>query len=182
MLPDTVFAIVFSGLLCGLVLWAMVTDWRYMAISNRCVLAVTAFGLLKLAVQLAMGATWAVLGVQLLIAFVVFALGFALFWFGAMGGGDVKLLAALGLWLSLGQWPLFFVVMAVVGGLLGGLALLLTRYPQFIPASYVPPSWLGCLKAGQPVVAYGLAIGAGVLAVTLPVTLPVTLAQLLKWL
>ena len=52
------------------------------------------------------------LGVVLLV---VFAAAFAL---GMMGGGDVKLIAALGLWLSLEQLVGLLVWMAIGGGVL----------------------------------------------------------------
>jgi prepilin peptidase CpaA len=161
----------FWVILCGLMVWAMVTDWRRMEISNHCVAAVVGVGVLKLIVHLCMGGGLAVLGAQFLIALILFVAGFGLFWLGVMGGGDVKLLAALGLWLNLGQLPLFLIVMAGVGGVLGALALFLKRHAIRIPAIYAPPSWLGCLKAGQSVVAYGLAIGLGVLVVALPIIL-----------
>jgi prepilin peptidase CpaA len=164
----TMFFLLCDVGLLVLVAWAMATDWQRIEITNHCVLLVLGLGVLKLLFAAIIKGSLAVLGVQLIIAFGIFALGFALFWFGAMGGGDVKLLAALGLWLSLGQLPLFLIIMSVVGGLLGGFALLVKRHPQLIPAHYAPPSWLGCLKAGQPVVAYGLAIGCGVWAVFLP--------------
>lgn len=150
--------ILFDIILSGLLVWAAATDWQRMEISNRCVLAVSALGLIKLVVALFMGASVSLLGFQLLAALIVFGLGFALFWWGLMGGGDVKLLAALGLYIPFSQLPLFLIVMAVIGGILGCVALILGRKPQWIAPRFKPPSWLGCLKAGQSVVAYGLAI------------------------
>lgn len=58
---------------------------------------------------------------------VLFGLSLALWWFRLLGGGDVKLLGAAGLWLG---WPsagTFLVVMSLAGGLLAGLLLLLRR-------------------------------------------------------
>lgn len=50
-----------------------------------------------------------------LALFVLFAIAFAL---RAMGGGDVKLIAALALWLTPAQVPVMLFVMAIAGGLL----------------------------------------------------------------
>jgi prepilin peptidase CpaA len=150
--------IVFDLILSGLLLWAATTDWQRMEITNRCVLAVGLLALVKLLFTLFIGATFSLVGVQLLVALMAFGLGFALFWWGLMGGGDVKLLTALGLYLPFEQLPLFLIIMSIGGGFLGLMALILRRKPQFIPQSFKPPSWLGCLKEGQAVVAYGLAI------------------------
>lgn len=68
------------------------------------------------------------IGIQLAIAAATFAVVAVLFAMGAMGGGDVKLLTALALWIK----PLWFlklvVIMALVGGVLtlifGGLHLM----------------------------------------------------------
>lgn len=63
-------------------------------------------------------ALWPDVAIQLGVAAATFAVLAALFAFGAMGGGDVKLLTALALWIS----PRFFVdlllIMALAGGLL----------------------------------------------------------------
>lgn len=61
---------------------------------------------------------WPDLALQLLVAVIAFAGLTGLFVLRAMGGGDVKLLTALALWLP---WALFLkllVVMALVGGVL----------------------------------------------------------------
>lgn len=47
-----------------------------------------------------------------------FALGFILFGLGALGGGDVKLLAAVGAWMGPGQIFLVFLAAAVIGMLI----------------------------------------------------------------
>lgn len=48
----------------------------------------------------------------------LFVVGVLMFSRGLLGGGDVKLIAALGLWTGLGHLPRFLVVMAVAGGVL----------------------------------------------------------------
>ncbi|MDD3797862.1 MAG: prepilin peptidase [Novosphingobium sp.] len=61
---------------------------------------------------------WPDIGIQLGMAAGVFLVLAALFAFGAMGGGDVKLLSALALWLEPGMFLRMLVVMAIVGGIL----------------------------------------------------------------
>ena len=63
---------------------------------------------------------------QLGFAFAVFSVGAGLFWLGWLGGGDVKLLAALMLWIDVADAARFFVFVAVIGGILA-LAVLLLR-------------------------------------------------------
>lgn len=62
-------------------------------------------------------AWWPDIALQLGVAFGTFAVLAALFAMGAMGGGDVKLLAALALWIA----PLPFLKLVVMMALLGGL-------------------------------------------------------------
>lgn len=69
------------------------------------------------------GLAWPDLAVQLAAAGAVFALFFGLFAIGAMGGGDVKLIGALALWLPLGALASMLVVMSIVGGALSLLML-----------------------------------------------------------
>ena len=58
------------------------------------------------------------IGIQLAIAFASFLVLAALFAFGFMGGGDVKLLTALSLWIEPVWYLKLIVMMAVLGGLL----------------------------------------------------------------
>jgi prepilin peptidase CpaA len=61
---------------------------------------------------------WPDVALQLALAAGTFAVLAGLFALGAMGGGDVKLLGALALWIA--PWPFFnlLVIMSLVGGLL----------------------------------------------------------------
>lgn len=53
-----------------------------------------------------------------LIAGLIFAIGFTLFAFNLIGGGDVKLIAALALWAGIDHIALFLLVTSLSGGLL----------------------------------------------------------------
>jgi len=61
---------------------------------------------------------WPGVPIQIGMAAAVFALFCIPFHFGGMGGGDVKLLGALALWLPLGAIVKLLVVMSLAGGVL----------------------------------------------------------------
>ena len=62
-----------------------------------------------------------------MVAGIMLAAGFGLFTFNLMGGGDVKLIAALALWAGVDHIALFLLVTSLVGGLLSISTLLLHR-------------------------------------------------------
>ena len=53
------------------------------------------------------------------VALALFVIGAAAFRFAVMGGGDVKLIAAMGFWLTPATLPSFLLIMALTGGALG---------------------------------------------------------------
>ncbi|MXO89494.1 A24 family peptidase [Pontixanthobacter aquaemixtae] len=61
---------------------------------------------------------WPDVALQIAVAFGAFIILAGLFALRAMGGGDVKLLTALALWVPFGQFFELLVVMALVGGVL----------------------------------------------------------------
>lgn len=63
-------------------------------------------------------ALWPDVGIQIGIAAVVFLLFFGAFCIGQMGGGDVKMLAALALWLPLQPLIWMLILMSLLGGAL----------------------------------------------------------------
>jgi prepilin peptidase CpaA len=136
------------ALLALLLVVAAVGDWRRFIIPNRLCLAVAA---LALPYWLSSGAPlWPTLAWQLLLAAAAFAAFAGLFALGVMGGGDVKLFAALALWLPLGKFVGLLLVSAVLGGFLT-LALLAAHRAR--------------RKAGQPEIPYGVAIAGGALLI-----------------
>lgn len=94
-------------------------------------------------------ALWPLLGWQVLLALVVFGIFAAVFAFGAMGGGDVKLLAALALWLPVIPFVQMLVVMSIIGGVLTLGHLAWHRHRK---------------KPGKPEVPYGCAISIAAFA------------------
>jgi prepilin peptidase CpaA len=61
---------------------------------------------------------WPGMALQVGIALVVFALFLVAFHFGMMGGGDVKLIVALALWLPFPVFVSMLMVMSIVGGII----------------------------------------------------------------
>lgn len=60
---------------------------------------------------------WPDVALSVAVTLLVFALFFAAFAFGAMGGGDVKLIAALALWLPPGATLQLLFLMSLAGGI-----------------------------------------------------------------
>jgi prepilin peptidase CpaA len=130
--------------LAGLLIAAAVGDARRFIIPNRLCAAVA---VLSLPYWWASGAAfWPGYAVQIGLAVVVFGIFAALFAAGLMGGGDVKLLAALALWLPVARFAEMMVFVALAGGLLT--LGLLVRHRM-------------AAREGQPEIPYGLAIVAG---------------------
>ena len=63
-------------------------------------------------------AFWPDMALQIGVAAAVFALFAVAFYLGAMGGGDVKMVAAISLWLPLGAVIKLLVIMSLAGGVL----------------------------------------------------------------
>lgn len=109
-------AILLLLVLAGLLIVAAAIDIRSRTIPNGLNLAVA---LLAIPFWWATGiALWPDVAMHVAVAAAVFAAFAGLFALGAMGGGDVKLVGALALWLP---WPAvlaLLVIMSVAGGLL----------------------------------------------------------------
>lgn len=85
-------------------------------------------------------------------AFGLFALFTAIWAIGGMGGGDVKLIGALALWMTPMQLPVMLMAMAVSGGLLTLAMVFHHRWTR---------------RLGKPEIPYGIAISIGGLWVVL---------------
>jgi len=132
-----------AGLLLLLAV-AAVGDARRLTIPNGLCAAVA---LLALPYWWATGEPlWPDFAWQAAFALAVFAGLAALFAFGLMGGGDVKLLAALALWLPVRSYVEMMMWVAIAGGLLT-LALLIRHRAARRP--------------GRPEIPYGVAIATG---------------------
>src|SRR5436190_968164 len=149
------FHIACLALLVALLIGAGAQDMRTMHIANGFSLAIAGLFVVWAGGELAAGRlSLLTLGLAVGGAAMVFALGAAAFAIGALGGGDVKLLAAVSL--SAGPAGLvdFLAVTAIAGGLLG--LAILAGAPIGQPAVAGPLR--ARLRRGLP---YGPAIAAG---------------------
>jgi prepilin peptidase CpaA len=93
---------------------------------------------------------WPDVGIQVAIAAAVFVLFALAFYAGMMGGGDVKLAAALALWFSLQSTIKFLVVTSLAGGVLTLGILAWHKVKR---------------REGRPEIPYGVAIAVGGLVI-----------------
>lgn len=75
-------------------------------------------------------AVWPDIALQIGVALFVFALFAAAFAFGAMGGGDVKMIGALALWLPWQAVVMLLVIMSLAGGALTAAMVIRRRLAQ----------------------------------------------------
>ncbi len=135
-------------LLGAILIVAAVVDVRTFTISNRLNATVA---LLAPAYWLSIAMEpWPGMAVRLAAGGIVFALLAGAFYAGMMGGGDVKLAAALALWFTPGGTLKFLVLMSLAGGVLT-LAILLWHRAR--------------KRQGRPEIPYGVAIAFGGLAI-----------------
>ena len=127
---------------------AAVIDVRTFTISNRLNLTVALLAPVYWA-SVALS-PWPGIAVQVAAAATVFVLFAGAFYAGMMGGGDVKLAAALALWFSPSGIVKFLVLMSIAGGVLTlGIV-----------------AWHRARKGeGRPQIPYGVAIAFGGLAI-----------------
>ncbi len=150
----------------GLLMWAAVSDLRSYLIPNRIVLAIIAlYPIYCLSGYLGgMPVDWSggVLGAAL-----VFALGFTIFSMGMVGGGDVKLAAAVALWTGLGWLVMLGLIVGLAGGLLSigiisARTLTIMRMPTELRVAVYPYGRFNTFRAIlQTPAPYGAAIAFG---------------------
>jgi len=136
------------GLLAAALVIAALEDAIRLRISNLSVGGVLLAALVAMGLQgfpLALWQNWAVFAALLI-------LGTPLFAAGKVGGGDVKLLAAVGLWVDLPAAVWLIAAVFLAGGVLAIL---------FLTARLVWQRQRGGEKIGSKGIPYGLAIAAG---------------------
>ena len=134
--------------LAAILVIAAVIDVRTFTISNRLNLTVALLAPVYWA-SVAL-APWPGIAVQLATGGAVFLVLAGAFYAGMMGGGDVKLAAALSLWFSPASTVKFLVLMSIAGGVLTLVVLAWHRSRK---------------REGRPEVPYGVAIAFGGLAI-----------------
>ncbi|NCY24974.1 MAG: hypothetical protein EBX37_08925 [Alphaproteobacteria bacterium] len=95
-------------------------------------------------------------------AAVVLVLGYIVFTLRLMGGGDVKLIAALALWVGLKHLADFVFIVALLGGVLSIFLWAFRKLLPYIPGKPKKESMPRILREGEPV-PYGIAIALGFL-------------------
>ena len=147
-MPNAVLPELLAAVLALLLILAAAIDVRTFTISNRLNLTVAALApLFWWSIALPM---WPHVAAQVAIAAGVFVLLAGAFYAGMMGGGDVKLAAALSLWFSPASTIKFLVLMSVAGGVLT-LGLLAWHRVRG--------------NVGRPKIPYGVAIAIGGLGI-----------------
>ena len=143
-----VFTDLLLGLLAILLVVAAVIDVRTFTISNALNLTVALLApIYWLSIALPL---WPDVAIQIAAGAGVFVLLAGAFYAGLMGGGDVKLAAALALWFSPGSTFKFLVLMSIAGGVVTLVAMALHRLRK---------------RTGRPEIPYGVAIAFGGLVI-----------------
>ncbi len=126
--------------------YAVVSDVRRLTIPNRAsiIIAVT-----FLPAALFAGLAPSAIAIHYAVGAGLLGLGFIAFSYNLMGGGDVKLLAAAGIWAGIGQLGPFLILVAVLGGVLAVIVLAAHKLRKTTPFS---------AALGRPI-PYGVAIG-----------------------
>ena len=134
----------FIALLGAAMLWASILDWRSRTIPNW---LNGTIALLAIPYWWSVGlGLWPDVALQIGLALGVFGLLALAFQLGWMGGGDVKMAAALALWLPFAGVVKMLAVMSIAGGIL---TLAMVAAHRMAKA------------AGQPEIPYGIAIAFG---------------------
>lgn len=97
-----------------------------------------------------------VIGWHLAVGGGVFIIGFTLFALGLLGGGDVKVIAALALWFGPNNFLAFFIMMTIIGGLLAIALMIFRRIP--LSEAYLKYPAVRGLHDKNEGIPYGVAI------------------------
>lgn len=143
-----------------LVYWAAFSDFAYFVIPNR--LSASIAGLYPSYVLAApVAVDWQS---GLFCAAILFGLGFLLFIFRLAGGGDVKLLCAIGLWAGPSLVVPFLIATAMAGGMISLAAIVRIQWTRPRPeAGTAFGAWLSPILEER--IPYGAAIAVGALYV-----------------
>lgn len=135
------FPTLLSATLALLLIWGAATDLRSRIISNKLNIVIASlapFWWWANGLSLYPDVAW-----QIGLALAVFALFTGLFALGMMGGGDVKMLGALALWLPFPEMANLIIIMALLGGVVTIVTMIHHRMAR---------------RIGKPEIPYGVAI------------------------
>ncbi|MEP1932012.1 MAG: prepilin peptidase [Roseibium sp.] len=145
-----------------LVAFGGASDLFTMTIQNRVsVLLICGFVIIALLTGLPLE-QWGLHGLALLVVFVPC---FAFFAAGWMGGGDVKFISAIALWVGFNPQLTSFLVFVSIFGMILTLGLLFVRTNVIMPSLLIRQEWIARLHDKRSGIPYGIAISAAGLAV-----------------
>jgi prepilin peptidase CpaA len=153
---DAVRLLLFPALMA----FAAASDFVSMTISNKVSLALL-FGFLVVACASGMSA--GDLAMHFAAALTVLAASFGLFVCGTIGGGDAKLAAATALWLGFEALLPYFLLAAMLGGVLTVVIIQFRLMP--LPQLLKTQAWAARLHRQDAGVPYGLALAGAALLV-----------------
>jgi len=166
------FEMIALAAFAGLVLYAALSDVARLIIPNWVSIALA---VIFPVFALIMGAPPIAVGLHVVFGFGILAIGFVLFQFNIIGGGDAKLLAAVSIWTGMTAFAPFILWTAIAGGVM---ALTLLTARQLIPIGTYP-AFVDHLLKKQNGIPYGVAIMIGALMaipslpyLSSPLTLP----------
>jgi prepilin peptidase CpaA len=122
------------------------------------IIVIGAFFVAYAAAPQAFGPT-AKLSAHLLALVMIFLITYIMFVAGVMGGGDAKFGSALALWIGLEGFVPYVFWMAMMGGVIAVLSLIIKKKKPFPnPAA---GTWIAQVQEGRNAVPYGIAISFG---------------------
>lgn len=142
---------------CGFLIVAMIGDIRKFRITNRLNYS---FAACFFVFAILLGMEWKLILGHLAIGAIAFGVLFALFMFGFIGGGDVKLVGATALWLGGAPMYNYIMISAILGGLVGVL-LITARFIARKIGLPKKPKWLRGILRRNSHMPYGVALGLG---------------------
>jgi|KBSSwiStaDraftv2_1062776.scaffolds.fasta_scaffold12714_5 prepilin peptidase CpaA len=116
------------------------------------------------AAAFALGVPPSILGLNLAVGFAALLIGFGMFAFGWIGGGDAKLFASGALWIGWTGAATYAAATCIAGG---AFSILILAFRSDIGRAYLPangPAWFARLIEPKAQIPYGVAIAIGALA------------------
>ena len=145
-----------------LVAFGGASDLLTMTIQNRVsLLLIAGFVLVALATGLSLSG-W---GIHFLGLLPVFLIGFGCFAAGWMGGGDVKFISAIALWVGLTPELMQFMILVALYGVILTVGIVYMRSVALVPNALARQDWFARLHDSKNGIPYGIAIAVAALQI-----------------